>query len=500
MSFSVSSSSRDSIQAIQFELWPDCCCGCKYCYLNGTKRNTKAKQKKENIQDALKTLKDQSIMEKYNAVGLIGGEFFQNQLDDVRDEWIELICYLNFLLKTGAIKEVWIATSLLLENYQDLLMTLSYFDFNALTENQRITLCTSYDTIGRFSEEKHDFLASYSRTFDKNSTVEDVNAFLNTIENETDLENKESNCFDILKEYFPATQSFTNLGFILPDGTLVDINNNTFSGSKIDYYKLSVDGVNFIELALRGAIMVSPEVKDGKKTAELYFAKTAPTFPEEQMAQIIKVFQNYDIVTMRTTCPMTEYNELWVDTCFGDWKSEKYWIENVRKLKKVYPKLSIHTQTILTQDTIEKMIENPDYFDFITEVSSIDFRYPSITRADCPSATAIKDYRSLLLQRHDDFPPKFFIEERATFLKFLKVLRKKYGVTKVQNLVHQPEMRSRRLKIYVDNVEITDRWNDTRDVYLPCGHLVDGLCYIDSPDKCIYCDVEKYLTTIGERI
>jgi len=27
---------------------------------------------------------------------------------------------------------------------------------------------------------------------------------------------------------------------------------------------------------------------------------------------------------------------------------------------------------------------------------------------------------------------------------------------------------------------------------LPCGHLIDGLCYLDS-EKCIYCDIEKFL-------
>ena len=142
---------------------------------------------------------------------------------------------------------------------------------------------------------------------------------------------------------------------------------------------------------------------------------------------------------------------------------------------------------------MEKMIENPDYFDFLEGIGFVDFRYPSITRADCPSATIIQDYRSLLMQRYKDFPPKFFIEQRNTFLKFLKVLRKKYGAVKVQNLLHQPEMRSRRLKIYVDSVDIKDRWNDERDRYLECGHLIDGLCYIDTDDKCIYCDVEKFI-------
>ena len=171
------------------------------------------------------------------------------------------------------------------------------------------------------------------------------------------------------------------------------------------------------------------------------------------------------------------------------------WLAQIDFVRENYTNVAIHVQVILTQDVIDKLIEDPNYFDFITDRGCIiDFRYPSITRADCPTATVIEDYRSLLLAHYQDFPPKFFIENRASFLRFLSIYMEKYGIEKVRNLLHQPEMRSRRLKIYVDNAELEDRWNDERDRYLECGHLIDGLCYIDS-DKCIYCDIEKFLET-----
>lgn len=178
---------------------------------------------------------------------------------------------------------------------------------------------------------------------------------------------------------------------------------------------------------------------------------------------------------------------------FSNIQKEELWLNNIKALKEDFPFVEVHTQTILTQDTIEKLIENPDYFDFITEYSTIDFRYPSISRKDCPTATGIKDYRSMMLKRLDQFPKKFFIEDRGLFLKFLKVFYKKYGLQKVQNLIHQPEMRSRNLTIYVEDINIEDRWNDVRDVYLPCGHLVDGLCYVNDDKHCIYCDIEKLI-------
>lgn len=327
MSFSSDGLSRNTIQAIQFELWPDCYTGCEYCYLKGTPRITTIKDKSKNIYQTVMDIINPELMKDYNAVGLIGGEFFQGQLAGVKTEWQDLIVTLSKLLDEEEIKEVWLATSLIFDDLADFKQTLDILTKYELKENQRITICTSYDTIGRFRNE---------------------------------------NCLDI-------------------------------------------------------------------------------------------------------------------------WKRNMQWI------KENYPQVSIHIQTILTQDTIEKLIDNINYFDNIATYDSIDFRYPSISRADCPTVTGIKDYRAKMLEKLHEFPKHFFIEDRNLFLRFLKVFYNKYGRLKVLNLIHQPEMRSRRLKIYIEGTEIEDRWNDTRDIYLPCGHLVDGLCYVNDSTHCIYCDIEKFI-------
>ena len=353
MAFSKDGSSREAIQAIQFELWPDCKTGCPFCYLNGTRRVTTLQEKINNVKDALKTLKNTELMQAYNAVGLIGGEFFQGQITGLEAHWNELITYLSILLKENRIKEVWIASSLINIVQGDLIGVLYILSQAELLEDQRITLCTSFDTMGRF--------------------------------------------------------------------------NYNFEG---------VTPEEMEELAKEGIV---PGMLDPDKLND--------------------------------------------------------WLAQIDFVRENYTNVAIHVQVILTQDVIDKLIEDPNYFDFITDRGCIiDFRYPSITRADCPTATVIEDYRSLLLARYQDFPPKFFIENRASFLRFLSIYMEKYGIEKVRNLLHQPEMRSRRLKIYVDNAELEDRWNDERDRYLQCGHLIDGLCYIDS-DKCIYCDIEKFLET-----
>lgn len=322
------SCSREAIQAIQFELWPDCNNGCQYCYLKDTQRVTTMDFKIKSIKETIETIMDSSIHAKYNAVGLIGGEFFAGQLKGLEREWFDLIESVKALLSWHAIKEFWLATALLFEDTSMLEKTLDKLNLHLLDKDQCVRICTSYDTVGRF----------------------------------------------LTKE------------------------------------------------------------------------------------------------------------------------REDLWFKNLKYISEKYPQIQLHTQTILTQDTIEKLIENPNYFDFITEYSTIDFRYPSISRADCPTVIGIKDYRSKMLEKLNEFPNKFFIEDRNTFLQFLKIFYNKYGLIKVQNLINQPEMRSRRLKIYIDNAEINDRWNDTRDVYLPCGHLVDGLCYVNQ-EKCIYCDIEKFINS-----
>lgn len=329
MSYSSDSSSRTAIQAIQFELWPDCNNGCTYCYLKGTQRVTTHLFKVNSILKTQDVLNDLEIYNTYNAIGLIGGEFFDKQLNGIESEWFTLITLIKTRLQQSYIKEVWLATALLFEDLTTLDKTLQILE-SGLLDNQVIRVCTSYDTIGRFLTEKKHLI----------------------------------------------------------------------------------------------------------------------------------------------------------------------WIKNMEWIAKTHPKIHLHIQTILTQDTIEKVILNPDYFDIITKNASIDFRYPSISRKDCPTATGIKDYRGMMLNRLSQFPEKFFLEDRNTFLKFLKVFYRKYGLQKIQNLIHQPEMRSRNLTIYVENTEIKDRWNDTRDVYLPCGHLVDGLCYVNDNNHCIYCDIEKFIRNL----
>ncbi len=325
---SYSKNNTFEIKCLQYEIWQDCNNGCSFCYLNQNRIFTSDEQKIENINKIIDNL-DNDISD-YNAVGLIGGEFFQGQLSNpaVKSNWLKLIQKINSELLSDKIYEFWITASLMKEDLSDLYDTLDIFDFSKLNENQRILLCTSYDTLGRFHSEEQ----------------------------------------------------------------------------------------------------------------------------------------------------------------------EKTWKKNIHLLAKKYPELYIHTQIILSEDLIEKTIENPNIFDEILEVSPIDFKIPNYYRDKELAINGIKDYHQLLLDHINEFPKKFFIEHRNTFLQFLPVYAKIFGTAKLKNLINYPKMRSHTLKIFSENYELIDRWNYSEDRFSPCGHLLDGKCYIDS-DKCMYCDIERFIET-----
>jgi hypothetical protein len=426
-------------------------------------------------------------MKDYNAVGLIGGDFFQGQLDGLHIHWSELVCQLNSMLKARQIKEVWLATSLLFTSAADLITTLGYFDFDSYAEDQRVTLCTSYDTIGRFVENAaEEDQVVYSKVFSKDSTISDVQQFVSSIEYKVDTEIN-NDYYLTVKNNLPNCKQINQTGIILLDGTEIDLDLAT---NYSDYMNKDIL-LNY--LMFNDSIKIDIEDVEDKKKAKLYFLNTENTFHPEQKNVIKQILNKCDETEVYTVFPSKEYNELFVESNEKTWRTKEVWQNNIKQLRRAYPKLTIHIQTILTQDAINTLLDNPDYFDFITDLGCIiDFRYPSISRADCPTVTGVKDYRAKVLETREKFPANFFIEDRSKFLKFLKVFKNKYGLNKVKDLLHQPEMRSRRLKIYIDNAEILDRWHDSRDIYSECGHLVDGKCYIDS-EKCLYCDVTKFI-------
>ena len=82
MSFDIDGKSSKSIKCLQFELWQDCDNGCEWCYLKDHRILTNDQQKIHNIQEVIKDINSDSLND-FNAIGLIGGEFFQGQMSNI---------------------------------------------------------------------------------------------------------------------------------------------------------------------------------------------------------------------------------------------------------------------------------------------------------------------------------------------------------------------------------------------------------------------------------
>lgn len=135
---------------LQFEVWKDCRNGCKFCF----NRGLQDKEKTKCLDFIIKKL-DDPIVDEFNEIGFIGGEFFDNQLDDdeVRTGFNRIFEKVIERIRDGKIEKVYVTSSLI---FKDSTRLLNFFDF--IQDSgciDKFLLCTSYDTIGRFHTEEH---------------------------------------------------------------------------------------------------------------------------------------------------------------------------------------------------------------------------------------------------------------------------------------------------------------------------------------------------------
>lgn len=148
-------------KSLQFELWTECNSFCKYCYLGEKKKFTSDELKIQACKDALDKIKDLKTFEEegYNVLAYIGGEFFQGQLNsnEVKTSFFDLIDYSSKLLDKKIIEAVWHSATLTIGDQKDLYDMLSRYNTwyeDDFIIGKGVWLITSYDTIGRFHNEK----------------------------------------------------------------------------------------------------------------------------------------------------------------------------------------------------------------------------------------------------------------------------------------------------------------------------------------------------------
>lgn len=131
---------------IQYELWKDCRNHCKFCYNYG---QSDKYSKTKSLDYFLEKLDDPEV-DNYLEVGFIGGEFFDNQLEDqeVREKFYKLFDKCAEKRKAGKLDKLYVATALMFDPKLYLFPFLDYLKEIGLLD---ITLlCTSYDLKYRF--------------------------------------------------------------------------------------------------------------------------------------------------------------------------------------------------------------------------------------------------------------------------------------------------------------------------------------------------------------
>lgn len=128
---------------LQIQLWQDCRNGCPFCC-----EKHYPSDKMADMQFCMDKLNSKEILE-FDEIGLIGGEFFDNQLDDLTvlkqfyDMWYK-ISFMHF-------KKIYIATSLIYDMDKYLVPFLQKLREWGVAD--KYLICTSYDTAWRFATE-----------------------------------------------------------------------------------------------------------------------------------------------------------------------------------------------------------------------------------------------------------------------------------------------------------------------------------------------------------
>lgn len=142
-------------RSFQWELWAMCNQLCKFCYLGETNRATDKARQLKSLRDCNRAVEELDFY-IYNNISLIGGEFFQGQLNDpeVHDEFMKLMRKCAEHYAEGRIGSVWLTCTLTLGDQKHLYEVLDIFQEYGCEPNEYgssgLWLCTSWDAEGRF--------------------------------------------------------------------------------------------------------------------------------------------------------------------------------------------------------------------------------------------------------------------------------------------------------------------------------------------------------------
>ena len=139
---------------LQFYMWWDCKNNCEFCFAKILKQTPTDKlHRLQIIQNAIDIL-DSRQDECFDIVGLIGGEFFEDQISDpeVNKKFMELINKCIDVVSDNRANMVYIMTHLIYQDTKYLDQVLDIFKARNMLD--KVMICTSFDPWGRFHTEE----------------------------------------------------------------------------------------------------------------------------------------------------------------------------------------------------------------------------------------------------------------------------------------------------------------------------------------------------------
>jgi hypothetical protein len=147
-------------KSFQWELWQYCNSLCKFCYIGEENRVHNKERQYTSLKD-LNLAIDSLDYETYNNISLIGGEFFQGQLNDkdVHDMFFDIIKKIFSKYLEKKIGSMWLTVTLTIGDQKHLYELLDLAEKMGVLPNEKygasgLWLCTSWDSAGRFHSKK----------------------------------------------------------------------------------------------------------------------------------------------------------------------------------------------------------------------------------------------------------------------------------------------------------------------------------------------------------
>lgn len=143
-------------KSFQWQVWTYCNNKCKFCFLGKANDIHTKKRQHTSLLDLNKAI-DHLNFNEYNNISLIGGEFFQGQLDDpeTHDLFFSVFKKIFQLYVDKKIGSMWLTCTLTSKNQKHLYELLSMADAMEVKpvdgyDSSGLWICTSWDAAGRF--------------------------------------------------------------------------------------------------------------------------------------------------------------------------------------------------------------------------------------------------------------------------------------------------------------------------------------------------------------